>query len=32
MCYDAVSGRTGYSAFYKKDVTIKILGAPGEIV
>ncbi len=31
-CFDSVSGRTGYSTFYKKDVTIKVLGAPGEVI
>lgn len=29
---DYTSGRTGYSSYYKKDITIKILGAPGQVV
>jgi len=30
--YEAVTGRAGYSDFYKKDVTLNILGPVGDIV
>ena len=30
--YEAVSGRSGYSDWYKKDVTLDILGPVGDIV
>jgi hypothetical protein len=30
--YESVTGRAGYSDFYKKDVTLNILGPVGEIV
>ena len=30
--YESVTGRAGYSDFYKKDLTLKILGPLGDIV
>lgn len=30
--YEAVTGRAGYSDFYKKDIDIKILDGPGAVV
>ena len=30
--HESVTGRDGYSAFYKKDCTIKVLGPVGEVV
>jgi hypothetical protein len=32
LAYESVTGRAGYSDFYKKDVTIQILGPVGDIV
>jgi len=30
--YESVTGRAGYSDFYKKDLTLNILGPVGDIV
>lgn len=30
--YESVTGRAGYSDFYKKDITLDIIGPPGDIV
>lgn len=30
--YESVTGRAGYSDFYKKDLTLNIIGPPGDIV
>jgi len=32
LSHEAVTGRDGYSDFYKKDVTIQVLGPVGDIV
>ena len=32
LSHESVTGRDGYSDFYKKDVTINILGPVGDIV
>ena len=32
LSYESVTGRAGYSDFYKKDLTINILGPVGDIV
>lgn len=32
LSYESVTGRAGYSDFYKKDVTLDILGPVGDIV
>ena len=32
LAYESVTGRAGYSDFYKKDVSIQILGPVGDIV
>jgi len=32
LAYESVTGRAGYSDFYKKDVTLDILGPVGDIV
>lgn len=30
--HESITGRDGYAAFYKKDITIDVLGPPGDIV
>lgn len=30
--YESVTGRAGYSDFYKKDITLKLLGPVGDVV
>jgi hypothetical protein len=30
--YESVTGRAGYSDFYKKDITLNVLGPVGDIV
>lgn len=30
--YESVTGRAGYSDFYKKDLTFNIIGPPGDVV
>jgi hypothetical protein len=30
--YESVTGRAGYSDFYKRDLTFNILGGPGDVV
>lgn len=30
--YESVSGRAGYSDFYKKDITLNLIGPPGDII
>ena len=32
LSHESVTGRDGYSDFYKKDVTIKVLGPVGDVV
>lgn len=32
LSYESVTGRAGYSDFYKKDITLNILGPVGDIV
>jgi hypothetical protein len=32
LSYESVTGRAGYSDFYKKDLTINVLGPVGDIV
>ena len=32
LSYESVTGRAGYSDFYKKDVTLNLLGPVGDIV
>lgn len=32
MAYESVTGRAGYSDFYKKDVTLQLIGPVGDIV
>ena len=32
LSYESVTGRAGYSDFYKKDLTLNILGPVGDIV
>lgn len=32
LSHEAVTGREGYSDFYKKDVTLQMLGPVGDIV
>lgn len=32
LAYESVTGRAGYSDFYKKDLTLDIIGPPGDIV
>jgi hypothetical protein len=32
LSHESVTGRDGYSDFYKKDVTVNILGPVGDIV
>ncbi len=32
LAYESVTGRAGYSDFYKKDITLEILGPVGDIV
>ena len=32
LSYESVTGRAGYSDFYKKDVTLNVLGPVGDIV
>jgi hypothetical protein len=32
LSYESVTGRSGYSDFYKKDITLNILGPVGDIV
>lgn len=32
LAYESVTGRAGYSDFYKKDVTLDILGPVGDVV
>lgn len=32
LAYESVTGRAGYSDFYKKDVSIQVLGPVGDIV
>jgi hypothetical protein len=32
LCYESVTGRAGYSDFYKKDITLDIVGPVGDIV
>lgn len=32
LCYESVTGRMGYSDFYKKDITLNALGPVGDIV
>jgi hypothetical protein len=32
LAHESVTGRDGYSDFYKKDVTIKVLGPVGDVV
>jgi hypothetical protein len=32
LAYESVTGRSGYSDFYKKDITINVLGPVGDKV
>jgi hypothetical protein len=32
LAYESVTGRAGYSDFYKKDLTFNVIGPPGDIV
>jgi hypothetical protein len=32
LAHESVTGRDGYSDFYKKDITLEILGPVGDIV
>lgn len=32
LCYEHETGRAGYSAFYKKDIRLKLLDGPGAVV
>lgn len=32
LSHESVTGRNGYSDFYKKDVTMNILGPPGDVI
>ena len=32
LSYESVTGRAGYSDFYKKDITLNLLGPVGDIV
>jgi hypothetical protein len=32
LSYESVTGRAGYSDFYKKDLTLNVLGPVGDIV
>lgn len=32
LAYESVSGRAGYSDFYKKDITLNLVGPPGDII
>lgn len=32
LCYESVSGRAGYADFYKRDVQLKLLDGPGNVI
>ena len=32
LCHESVTGRSGYAEFYKKDITINVLGPVGDVV
>ena len=32
LSYESVTGRAGYSDFYKKDIVINVIGPPGDVV
>ena len=32
LCFESVSGRGGYPDFYKRDIQIKMLDAPGNVI
>lgn len=32
LCYEVVSGRAGYADFYKRDIQLKMLDGPGNVV
>lgn len=32
LCYESVSGRAGYADFYKRDIQLKLVDGPGNVI